>query len=87
MPSATHDAEVAAMYKQLLLRPMAVEEGVEPDEDRLLKAFSAMCMPEDQVFAHSASGMQQARAAATCFSRSWHQWASYQTDYALQGRL
>ena len=87
MPSATHDAEVAAMYKQLLLRPMAVKAGAEPDEDRLLDAFACMCMPEDQVFMQSASGMQHARAAATCFSRSWQQWASHQKDSALQGRL
>ena len=86
MPSAMHDAEVAAMYKQLLLRPLAVESGAEPDEERLLKAFTRMCTPDDQHKASTASGLQQARAAATCFSRSWQQWADRQKEMAMQGR-
>lgn len=88
MPSATHDAEAAAMYKQLLLRPLVVEAGPEPDEDRLLKAFTPMCLPAGQSEPlPSSSGLQHARAAATCFSASWQQWAARQKKHALEGRL
>ena len=88
MPSATHDAEAAAMYKQLLLRPLAVEAGPEPDEDRLLKAFTPMCLPAGQSeLLPSSSGLQHARAAASCFSASWQQCAARQKKHALEERL
>ena len=47
MPSAMHDAEVAAMFKQLLLRSMTVKVGAEAGEERLLDASASLCMSED----------------------------------------
>eukprot|EP00974_Lingulodinium_polyedra_P106204 10278220-Lingulodinium_polyedra.AAC.1 len=50
MPTANKDSETASLYKQLLLRPLAVTSTEEPEDVRLLNAFVAMSrVPETEV--------------------------------------
>ena len=86
MPPAMHDAEVAAMYKQLLLKPLAVQEGPLPVEDRLVNAFCALSDPANFELHQAGDGIARARAGATCFSRSWRRCAAHQDSCAQVGR-
>ena len=37
------DSETAALYKQILLRPLEVSAGEEPEDVRLVRAFAPLC--------------------------------------------
>ena len=87
MPPAMHDAEVAAMVKQLLLKPLAVQVGPLPVEDRLVNAFCALSDPADSGRPQAEDGLARARAGATCFSRSWLRCAAHQDNCAKVGWL
>ena len=67
MPSATVCSESSALYKQLLLRSIAVvERSEEPPDLQLLNAFSAFC---------------PGPAGSTAFNRGWLECsASMRTD-------
>ena len=59
MPPSTRDSETAAMYKSLLLRALAVEQGDQPEDVRFAEAFAPLCCIEgkpldgNQAFTHS----------------------------------
>ena len=72
MPSRNVDAETAAMYKQLLLRPFAVESSRDPVDLQVIRAFGVLS--------------EKARNGATAFSENWQKHASLQLDAALEGR-
>ena len=82
MPSSTNDSETAAIYKQLLLRPLSVRAGDEPEDVRLLHAFHPLCaMPA------STCGQTEDRAGATAFSRNWLAFEECQSRDATEGRM
>ena len=43
MPSSNVDSETAAMYKQLLLRPLSVPQSDVPEEVKVRNAFAPLC--------------------------------------------
>ena len=47
MPSSNVCSETAALFKQLLLRPLAVPGGDEPADVQVEKAFALLCPPPD----------------------------------------
>jgi len=71
MPSATVCSESAALYKQLLLRPLAVASSDEPEDVQLVQTFAAFCPPPD---------------GATAFNRGWLQFSSQQATEAAIAR-
>ena len=71
MPSATVCSESAALYKQLLLRPLAVTASEQPADVQLAEAFADLCPLPD---------------GATAFNRGWLEFSSQQTTDAAAGR-
>jgi len=71
MPSATVCSESAALYKQLLLRPLAVTAKEEPADVQLVEAFADLCPLPD---------------GATAFNRGWLQFSSQQATEAAAAR-
>ena len=71
MPSQLVCSETAALFKQLLLRPLSVHQSEDPADVQLVEAFAPTCAPGD---------------GATAFSRSWLEFAHLQRRRALDGR-
>ena len=80
MPSSNVDSETAAMYKQLLLRPLAVPDVDEPEDLRLIQAFAPLCSaPAD-------ASVPRGHLGASAFTRSWRAFADSQEQPAREGR-
>ena len=80
MPASYQDSESAALYKQLLTRPLHVPITEEPEDVRLVHAFSPLCCS-------TASGAFDASVeGAKAFTQAWVQFNSDQAPLALQGR-
>ena len=78
MPPSNVDSETAAMYKQILLRPTAVEPGEEPEDVRVVGAFRRYCaLKPDQ---------ERSGAGASAFTRNWLAFAAEQEKQALVAR-
>jgi hypothetical protein len=81
MPSGDADSETAALYKQVLLRPLAVEENEDVAPDlKLIEAFAPTCVPASN---NLGSRSLEGRSA---FTRNWEQFAQVQEGEALQAR-
>jgi hypothetical protein len=72
MPSQDTCSETAAMFKQLLLRPLSVPCTDEPADIQLVQAFSPLCAPGD---------------GATAYGRSWLRFSAQQRANAEVARL
>ena len=72
MPSKDSDSETAAMFKQLVLRPLSVPCDDEPADVNLLKAFAPVCAPGD---------------GGTAYTRSWQGFSAQQSKHAVVARL
>ena len=72
MPSTDSDSETAAMFKQLVLRPLSVPCDDEPADVNLLKAFAPVCAPG---------------AGRTAYTRSWQDFSTQQSKHAVVARL
>ena len=80
MPSSDVDSETSAMYKQLLLRPLTMPGVDEPDDVRLIRAFSPLCSsPEPHASTSNLEG-------ATAFSRNWVQYSGRLQSDAMAAR-
>ena len=65
MPTCNKDSETASLYKQLLLRPLAVLPTEQPEDERMLNAFAPMSsVPESEV-------ADKNRRGQTAFTRVW----------------
>jgi len=78
MPSSNVCAETAALYKQILLRPLAVLGGDEPEDIRVTAAFEPLIRPAD--------GMPHSKAGAVAFSRNWMAFSAEQENHARRAR-
>ena len=65
MPTCNKDSETASLYKQLLLRPLAVSPTEEPEDERMLKAFAPMSSVLESEVA------DKNRRGQTAFTRMW----------------
>ena len=72
MPSQDTCSETAAMFKQLVLRPLSVPCNDEPPDIQLVQAFSPLCAPGD---------------GATAYGRSWLPFSAQQRASAEVARL
>ena len=81
MPSLNADSETAALYKQMLLRPLEVDGGDEPEDVRLVRAFAPLCR------AHPKSSHSRSEAGATAFTRNWLAFEEGQRRLAIEARL
>ena len=82
MPSCDADSETAALYKQVLLRPLAVGEDDEVAPDlKLIEAFVPTCVP-----ASSSNPSSRSLEGRNAFTRNWEQFAKVQEGQALQAR-
>ena len=93
MPSQDVDSDTAAMYKQLVLRPIAVPESDEPLDIRLKEAFAPFCAGANgrEAFTEgwlqfSAEQREHARAARTHFL-SRYEWPSAWETLEVHQRL
>ena len=79
MPSSNVDSETAAMFKQLLLRPLSVPQSDDPEDVRVVQAFAPLC---------STNGLSggKSEAAAKAFTWNWMQYAETQTALAQTAR-
>ena len=83
MPTSFQDSESAALYKQLLTRPIAITpatDSEDPEDVRLVKAFLPYCasrgtQEEDRSF-----------TAAKAFTVTWLAFRQEQTTRAMEGR-
>ncbi|MCP4208139.1 MAG: hypothetical protein GY767_13960, partial [Shimia sp.] len=82
MPPNSVDAETAAMYKQVLLRPLRVEESEDPEDVRLLQAFDSLCAPCQLNVPQRTRSVQAAQA----FSAAWLAFQSAQKAKASEAR-
>ena len=64
--------ETAAMFKQLLLRPLSVPCEDAPADVNLLKAFAPVCAPGD---------------GSDAYTRSWFEFSTEQREHAATARL
>jgi len=80
MPSSDVDSETAAMYKQLLLRPLSVLASDDPEDIRIAKAFAPLSSPQAE-----GAGLRSA-AGAQAFTRNWLVFAQAQQHTAMEGR-
>ena len=78
MPASNVDSETAAMYKQILLRPTAVEPGEEPEDLRVVGAFRRFCALKPN--------QDRSGAGANAFTRNWLAFAEEQEEQALVAR-
>ena len=72
MPSQDVCSETAALFKQLLLRPLSVSLSDEPADIQLVNAFAPICDQGD---------------GATAFGRCWLEFARGQRERAFAARL
>ena len=79
MPWSVQDSETAAMYKQLLLRPLAVPRDDRPPDQREQAAFEPMCCPLPD---ESAAAFSPSRA----FTSKWLQHQRRMENDASEGR-
>ena len=81
MPPSNRDSETAAMFKQLLTRPLAVPEDLSiPVDIRLLQAFEPTCPPRGANRADASAWDAQA------FSAAWVAFSKEQSTEATEGR-
>ena len=80
MPSSNVCSETAAMYKLLLLHPLSVRGGDEPEDIRLLDAFRPMCAPPAD------GGVHRDIEGATAFTRTWIDFEERQHEDACLAR-
>ena len=80
MPPTIVDSETAALYKQLLLRPLGVSAGEEPEDVRLVRAFAPLCS------VRPTSTQSRSAAGATAFTQNWVAFAETQGRLALEAR-
>jgi len=82
MPSHVVDAETAALYKQLLLRPLSMpaDDG-QPEDLRITKAFAPLSAPMTD-----ADQQALAKVGSRAFSTQWVSWQAEQERRAMQGR-
>ena len=78
MPGSNVDSETAAMYKQILLRPTAVEASDEPQDLRIVAAFSKFCASNPH--------LDKGTAGATAFTRNWIAYTEEQENDAMLAR-
>ena len=71
MPSNIADSETAAMYKQVLLRPLSVPRTDTPADVQVLEAFAPLCEHD---------------AGATAFNQNWLNYEEKQRKLALEAR-
>ncbi|CAK0887182.1 unnamed protein product [Prorocentrum cordatum] len=76
MPTMNKDCETACLYKQLLLRPLEVENSETPEDERMLRAFAPL------MEAPGAPRDMNVRGS-TCFARSW---AHYEAQADAEAR-
>ena len=81
MPSCDVDSETAAMYKQLLLRPLAMPGDDDAEDKRLVRAFAPISCPSAEA---SAAGRNL--EGATAFSRNWLEFSVSQQRDAMAAR-
>jgi len=80
MPANHVDAESAAMYKQLLTRPISILDTHEPEDIRLVRAFEPFC-------AQPAKDMtDKCTYGAHAFEKTWLRYAAAQRAHAYEGR-
>ena len=80
MPSHSQDAETAAMYKQLLLRPSAMAYSDSLTEERaVFEMFSHLCSPLPE-------GCREYFSPATAFSANWMRHQRAMEVDAAEGR-
>ena len=80
MPPTMVDSETAALYKQILLRPLEVSAGEEPEDVRLVRAFAPLCS------VRPTSTQSRSAAGATAFTQNWVAFAATQGRLALEVR-
>ena len=78
MPSSNVDSETAALYKQLLLRPLSVPCGEAPADQRLVEAFTPLCSPGTE-----GAGLGGCPDGARAFT---HNWLRYSEDQEVEAR-
>ena len=74
MLSNTVDAETAAMYKQMLLRPLRVDDSEDREDVKLLRAFDSLCALQSP----SRSDQNRSVRAAQAFTAAWMHFQSEQ---------
>eukprot|EP00959_Pyramimonas_sp_CCMP1952_P437038 9150677-Pyramimonas_sp.AAC.1 len=80
MPSHTQDSETAAMYKQLLLRPLAIARSDTLTEEMTeLEAVAPMCSPLPD-------GSREYFTPATAFSANWIRYQREMEGGAAEGQ-
>ena len=80
MRSSNVDSETAAMFKQLLLRPIAVPNTYEPEDLRVLSAFAPLCHTPEGVLA------DRGAAGSTAFTRNWVEFSEQQRPEAREAK-
>ena len=80
MPPTWRDSESAAMFKQLITRPLAVPLSEEPEDIRLVQAFCPLSCSQ------RASATDKSVAGTAAFSNAWLEFSVTMQAVAMAGR-
>ena len=80
MPASNVDSETAAMYKQILLRPIRVDASDEPEDVRVVTPFRSYCD------VNAEDTQDRSRSGAQAFTFNWLRFAADQERLAMIAR-